>query len=229
MISFRDVTLRRGGFRLDVPRLDVEPGTIVGLVGRNGAGKTTLLELCVGLLAPDAGEVRAFGLDPVRDPVGVRRRVALMTDDMPLFHLRIGALMRALAPFWPTWDPDLARRLVETFELDPGKSVAALSKGEHTRLRLALSLAWKPDVVLLDEPATGLDVPSRRKMLGEVLGIVRDPARAVVISSHDVADVERIADRLVVLDRGRVVADGPTREVVGEGRTLEEMLAGMGA
>jgi ABC-2 type transport system ATP-binding protein len=227
MISFRDVRLRRGAFTIDIPSLEVRPGEIVGLVGLNGAGKTTLLELAVGLLAPDAGTVRAFGADPVADPVAVRRRVALMTDDMPLFYLKIGPLMRALAPFWPTWDPDLAKRLLDTFELDAGKSVGALSKGEHTRLRLAVSLAWKPDVVLLDEPATGLDVPSRRKMLAEVLAIVGDPHRAVVISSHDVGDVERIADRLVLLDRGRVVADGPTRDVVGEGRTLEELLAGM--
>lgn len=227
MIEVCDLRIRRGDFRLAVPRLTVRPGEVVGLVGRNGAGKTTLLEALVGLGPRPSGSVRAFGADPWADPVAVRRRVALMTDEMPLFNLTIAGLVRALAPFWPTWDPALTARLLDTFELDPGKRVAALSKGEHTRLRLVVSLAWRPDVLLLDEPATGLDVPSRRRMLGEVLGVVKDERRSVVVSSHDVADVERVADRIVLLERGEVVADGPTRDVVGEGRTLEELVAGL--
>lgn len=222
----RDVALRRGDFALTLPELSAAPGTIVGLVGRNGAGKTTLLELLAGLLPADAGTVRVFGLDPVADPVGARRKVALMTDDQPLFNLRVGEHLRAIAPFYPTWDPALAAELLQRFELPADKHVARLSKGEGTRVRLALALAWRPELLLLDEPATGLDVPSRRRMLATVMDSVRDPARTVVISSHDAGDIERIADRVVVLDRGRVVADGPTDAVVGEGRTLEDLLAG---
>ncbi len=224
-LSIRDLKVRRGAFELDIPNLDLEPGTIVGLVGRNGAGKTTLLEAVVGLLAPDSGTVRTFGLDPVADPVAVRRRVCLMTDDMPLFNLKVGELMRALAPFYPTWDTELTARLFQVFELDAGRKIATLSKGENTRVRLALSLAWRPELVLLDEPATGLDVPSRRRMLAEVLEVVKDATRTVFVSSHDAADLERICDRIVIVERGKVVADGPTLEVVGEGRTLEERLA----
>jgi ABC-2 type transport system ATP-binding protein len=225
-VELRDVMVRRGAFRLDIPSLVLESGLVVGLVGRNGSGKSTLLELLVGLLAPDRGTVSVFGIDPLVDPVGARRRVGLMTEDMPLFNLTVGAHMRAIAPFYPAWDEGLAAHLLQHFELAAGKRISQASKGEGTRIRLALTLAWKPDLVLLDEPATGLDVPSRRQMLKEVVGIVRDPNRTVIVSSHDVADIERIADYLVVLEAGRVVAAGTPPDVLGEGRTLEEMLAG---
>jgi ABC-2 type transport system ATP-binding protein len=224
-VDVRHLRFSRGRFSLDVPQWGVEPGTIVGLVGHNGAGKTTLLSLLAGQLAPASGEVRVFGVDPVDDPVAVRRRAALMTDDMPVFAMGVGEHLRALAPFWPTWDAELAKTLLTRFELDPLKRTAELSKGEHTRFRLVVALAWRPELLMLDEPATGLDVPSRRRMLAEVIDVVRDGARAVVISSHQASDLERICDRIVLIDNGRIVRDGSPAEVAGEGRTLEEMLA----
>jgi len=225
-IELQEVTVVRGGFTLDIPRLEIEPGTVVGLVGRNGAGKTTLLETLVGLLAPSRGTVRVLGLDPIDDLVAVRQRTALMTDDMPIFSMRAGTLLRSLAPFYPTWDGALAADLLRRFEIDPRHAVGEMSKGEGTRIRLVVSLAFRPAVLLLDEPATGLDVPSRRRMLGEVLEVVKDPQRTVVISSHQVHDIERIADRIVLLDHGRILADGTPAQVCGEGRTLEDVLAG---
>jgi ABC-2 type transport system ATP-binding protein len=227
-VHVRNLRCSRGRFTLDVPEWRVEPGTIVGLVGRNGAGKTTLLSLLAGQLAPTSGEIRIFGIDPIDDPVGVRRRAALMTDDMAIFAMGVGEHLRALAPFWPTWDPQHAEALAARFELDLHKRTTELSKGEHTRFRLVAALAWHPELLMLDEPATGLDVPSRRRMLAEVIDVVRDPARAVVISSHQASDLERICDRIVLIDEGRIVQDGSPADVVGDGRTLEELLAGAG-
>jgi ABC-2 type transport system ATP-binding protein len=219
------VVVRRGAFALEISHLSAEAGTVVGVVGRNGAGKSTLLELVHGLLAPDAGTVRVFGLDPVRDPVAARQRVGWMTDDMPVWALRIDDHLRLLAPFYRTWDDDLAAGLLDRFELDPRRHMGGLSKGEATRVRLVMALAFRPELVLLDEPATGLDVPSRRALLATVLEIVRDPTRTVVVSSHQVADVERMCDRVVLLERGRVTADGTPAEVAGPNRTLEERLS----
>jgi len=224
-IELQAVRVVRGTFTLDIPRLEIEPGAVVGLVGRNGAGKTTLLETLVGLLAPSAGTVRVLGMDPVDDLVAVRQRTALMTDDMPIFSMSAGALLRSLAPLYPTWDGALAADLLRRFEIDPRLSVGQMSKGEGTRIRLVLSLAFRPPVLLLDEPATGLDVPSRRRMLAEVLEVVKDPQRTVVISSHQAVDIERIADRIILLDRGRVTTDGTPADVCGDGRTLEDLLA----
>jgi ABC-2 type transport system ATP-binding protein len=148
-----------------------------------------------------------------------------MTDDYPVFALGVGEHLRALAPFWPTWDAELAMALLTRFELDPHKRTTELSKGEHTRFRLVAALAWRPELLMLDEPATGLDVPSRRRMLAEVIDVVQDGTRAVVISSHQATDLERICDRIVLIDGGRITRDGPPAEVAGDGRTLEEALA----
>jgi ABC-2 type transport system ATP-binding protein len=152
-----------------------------------------------------------------------------MSDDMPLLISRVGPLLRMLSGYYPTWDPDLVAELLERFKIDPRAKVTALSKGQGTRLRLVVAMAFRPRLLLLDEPATGLDVAGRRTLLEGVLDVVRDPERSVVISSHMLADVERIADRLLVLNEGNVVRDGPTHELVGEGRTLEEALTDWGA
>jgi ABC-2 type transport system ATP-binding protein len=225
-VEIQALTVHRGDFTLDVPSLTVEPGSVVGLVGRNAAGKTTLLQVLSGQLAPTSGTARVFGLDPIEDLVAARHQVAWMSDDMPVFAMRIADHLNAVAPFWPTWDAGLAAELLRRFELDPRMLTAQLSKGEHTRFRLVLALCWRPKLVLLDEPATGLDVPSRRQMLAEVMGVVRDPERSVIISSHQAADIERIADRVLLIERGRIVADGAPHDVAGAGRTLEERLAG---
>lgn len=222
----QDVTLRRERWSLDVPRLEGRPGEVIGLVGRNGAGKSTLLHLLAGLVAPLSGRVEVFGLDPVRAPVAARRKVAWMSDDMPVFDLTVRGQLRAVAPFYPTWDEALAQDLVARFGLDPQRPCRELSKGQGTRLRLVLALAWRPDLLLLDEPATGLDVPSRLEMLGQVLSVVRDPQRTVVFSSHHVEDVERVCDRLVVVDDGRVQRDGPMDELLADRGTITALLAG---
>lgn len=223
-ISLDTLVRTRGSFTLYVPSLKVAPGTVVGLVGRNGAGKTSLLEVLAGRAPATAGTVRVLGADPMADVVIHRRRVTYMTDTQPVFPLRVGALIAAMARFYPAWDHELARQLVERFELPLRADAEALSKGEGTRLRLVLALAPRPQLLLLDEPGTGLDVVHRRAMLEGVLDVVRDPTRTVVFSTHQVDDVERIAERVVVLRRGQILADGPTDEIVGEGRNLEQML-----
>jgi ABC-2 type transport system ATP-binding protein len=131
--------------------------------------------------------------------------------------------------YYPTWDADLVERLLAAFELDPSRKVHELSRGQGTRLRLLLAMAFRPRLLVLDEPAAGLDLSGRRALLDSVLDVVRDPQRGVVISSHQLGDVERIADRLLVLNRGRIVRQGPSAELVAEDVTLEEALIEWGA
>lgn len=223
-----NLNIRRGTFQLTIDRWNLGPGEVVGLVGPNGAGKTTFLERLAGLRRSDAGVVDVLGRDPWRDPT-VRETVGFMSDEMPLFTMRIGPLLRMLSGYYPTWDPDLVELLLARFKLDPTEKVHRLSKGQGTRLRLITAMAFRPKVLLLDEPATGLDVMGRRTLLESVLDVVRDPHRSVVVSSHMLADVERIADRIVVLDGGRIVKTGPTDRLIGEHRTLEEALVDWGA
>ncbi|HVH46149.1 MAG TPA: ABC transporter ATP-binding protein [Labilithrix sp.] len=228
-VSLRQVHLRRGRFELAIDTLDLEEGTIVGLVGNNGAGKSTLVDAIAGFHVPDRGAVTVLGRDPFADLVAVRQQLGWMTDDMAVYPMKLGAHLKLLAPFYPTWDHALAQHLLDRFELDPGRRLTELSKGEGTRARLVMALAYRPRLVLLDEPATGLDVPSRRKLMHELVSVVRDAGRTVIIASHQLEDVERISDRVLLLHHGRIRADGAPAEVAAQWGTLEERLAVEGA
>lgn len=229
LIEIKDLKVKRGSFLLNIPQWHLEAGQVTGLVGPNGAGKTTLLETLGGLRWSDGDAVRIFGLNPWREPVKVRSSLGFMSDDLPLFDMRIGPLLQMISGYYPTWDPKLVEQLLERFKLDPTARVDQLSKGQGTRIRLVTAMAFRPRVLLLDEPATGLDLAGRRALLESVLEVVRDPSCSVVISSHMLQDVERISDRLLVLNEGEVVKEGSTAFLVGERRTLEEALMEWGA
>ncbi len=229
LVSVEDLVVRRGRFTLRVPGWEVAAGEVVGLVGPNGAGKTTLLETVAGFRAADAGRISVLGFDPWRHPVDVRSSLGFMADDLPIFGMRIADLLRTLSGYYATWDPHLAQELLRRFDLDPGRRTTQLSHGEGTRVRLLVAMAFRPRLLVLDEPAAGLDLGGRRALLESVLGVVRDPSRSVIFSSHLLNDVERISDRLLVLNRGKVVREGRTDSLVGDGRTLEEALEAWGA
>jgi ABC-2 type transport system ATP-binding protein len=228
-IEVNDLVIKRGSFALNIPSWKVAPGEVVGVVGPNGAGKTTLLEALAGLRPSTSSAIRVFGLNPWKSPVDVRSSLGFMSDDMPVFDLRVAELLRTVSGYYSTWDRALVEKLLKEFKIDPATKSFKLSKGQGTRLRLILALAFRPKLLVLDEPASGLDLAGRRSLLENVLEVVRDPARSVIISSHMLADVERISDRLLVLNEGSVVKEGSTDELVGEGRTLEEALVAWGA
>ena len=227
LVSVQNLEIARGDFRLRVPSWTVRPGTVVGVVGPNGAGKTTLLRALAGL-DPSTG-VRVLGNDPVAAPAQVRQDLGFMSDDMPLFRQKVGQLFWTLSGYWPRWNGALVDELVQRFDLDLSRGVWELSKGQGTRVRLICALAFEPRVVVLDEPATGLDVAGRQALLTTVLDVVSQPDRSVIVSSHQLSDVQRIADELLVLSRGEVVQQGPTDQLVGDDRTLEEALVAWGA
>jgi ABC-2 type transport system ATP-binding protein len=229
LVDVQGLVVRRGTFRLEVPGWKVGPGQVVGVVGPNGAGKTTLLEAVAGLRPVDGGSARVFGLDPWAHPVEVRSALGFMSDDMAVFELRIDRLLRMVSGYYPSWDADLARELMARFAIDTRKRAGALSRGEGTRLRLVMAMALRRRLLVLDEPAAALDLSGRRRLLESVLDVVRDPERSVLVSSHVLNDVERVAERLLVLDAGRVIQEGETAALVGEDRTLEEAIEAWGA
>ena len=229
LVVARDLRVQRGDFLLQIDDWVVPEGCVLGLVGPNGAGKSTLLELLPGLAPVRSGTLQVFGRDPWADPAGVRQSLGFMTDDMPLFAMTLDRLLWTLSGYYPSWDAALVDHLVDRFKLQGDKYVHGLSKGQGSRLRVLLAMAHRPRLVVLDEPASGMDLGGRRALLDAVLEVVADPHRSVIISSHLLGDVERIADRLLVLDHGRRVAEGPTDELVREHQTLEEALIGLGA
>ena len=194
----------------------VPRGTVLGLVGENGAGKTTFIKHLLGSLKAQAGAVRVFGLDPVLDPVGVLGRVGYLSErrDLPGW-MRVGEFMRYSQAFYPGWDEDYAARLLQQFQLDPAQKIKTLSQGQQAKTGLLASLAYRPELLILDEPSSGLDPVVRRDILEAIIRTVADAGRTVLFSSHLLDEVERVADHVVMLQRGRVVLNGRTEDVRG--------------
>jgi len=201
--------------------LSVARGTVFGLVGENGAGKTTLIKHLLGLYRPEYGQVRVFGRDPVADPVGVLGRIGYLSEDRDLPEwMRVGELMSYTRAFYPRWHNKLARELIEMFELDIGQKIRTLSRGQRARAGLLVAVAHRPDLLLLDEPSSGLDPGARQDILAAIVRTVADEGRTVLLSSHLLHEVQRVADRVAMLHRGRLVLNEPLDDLLARHRSL---------
>jgi ABC-2 type transport system ATP-binding protein len=222
VIDVRNLTRRFGAkVALDNVSLAVPRGGVFGLVGPNGSGKTTLIKHALGLLKTQAGSVRVFGRDPVADPKGVLSRVGCLTEDNDLpGWMRVDELMRYTRAFYPGWSDDYAEELRRTFALDPAQRVGELSRGQRARAGLLIALAYRPELLVLDEPSSGLDPLVRRDILGAVIRTIADEGRTVLFSSHLLDEVERVADRVAMIHGGRVVFAAPLDEIRATHRRL---------
>jgi len=194
--------------------LSIPGGHVVGLVGPNGAGKSTLLNLAVGLLAPTAGTIEVLGTPPAAGPAELAR-VGYLAQDAPVYaglsvadHLRLGARLN------PGWDAELARDRVERLDLDPHQKAGTLSGGQRAQLALTLAIAKRPELLILDEPVASLDPLARREFLADLMEATAEQELSVVLSSHLVADLERVCDYLIVLAGSRVRVAGPVDELL---------------
>ena len=227
VIAVSDLT-RRFGARaaLSSVTLTIPRGGVYGLIGANGAGKTTLIRHILGLLRPEQGSVRVFGLDPVADPVGVLSRVGYLSEenDLPGW-MRIGELMRYSRAFYPRWDDAYAAELQTMFALDPAAKIKTLSKGQKARVGLVVALAYRPELLVLDEPSSGLDPLARRDILGAVLRTIAQEGRTVLFSSHLLEEVEQVADHVTMIRQGNIVLSAPLRDVkfAHGGASLDEI------
>jgi ABC-2 type transport system ATP-binding protein len=194
---------------LDSVSLSLPRGAVYGLVGANGAGKTTLIRHIMGLLRAESGSVRVFGLDPVADPVAVLSRIGYLSEenDIPGW-MRVDELIRYSRAFYSEWDDPYAEELREAFVLEPAAKIRNLSKGQKARMGLLIALAHQPDLLVLDEPSSGLDPIVRRDILGAVIRTIADEGRTVLFSSHLLEEVEQVADHVTMISDGRVVLSG---------------------
>ena len=199
---------------LDQVSLQVRRGRVFGLVGANGAGKTTLIKHVLGRLKAQSGEVRVFGFDPVADPVAVLGRLGYLSEnrDLPGW-MRVDELLRYTAAFYPKWDEVYAEELRQQFGLNPRAKIRTLSRGENAKAGLLIALAYRPELLLLDEPSSGLDPVVRRDILEAIIRTVADEGRTVFFSSHLLEEVERVADDLAMMFNGRVVLAGALDDV----------------
>jgi ABC-2 type transport system ATP-binding protein len=222
VVEIHNVTRRFGSVvAMDDVSLTVPRGTVFGLVGVNAAGKTTLIKHVLGLLKAQTGTVRVFGLDPVADPVGVLSRIGYLSEenDLPDW-MRLDELVRYMQAFYPTWDGAYGEELRRSFDLDPRAKVKHLSKGQRSRTGLLVALAHRPEILLLDEPSSGLDPIVRRDILTAVVRTIADEGRTVLFSSHLLHEVERVADYVAMIHAGRIVLCGELDRLKSEHHRL---------
>lgn len=200
---------------LDSVSLRINRGQVFGLVGANGAGKTTLIKHVLGLLKAQQGSVRVFGLDPVADPVAVLSRVGFLSEDRDLpGWMRVDELIQYTRAFHKGFDPEYAEKLRRQFQLDPAARIKHLSRGELAKTGLLVALAHRPELLVLDEPSSGLDPVVRREMLEAIVRTVADEGRTVLFSSHLLDEIERVSDRVAMMAGGRIVLEGPLDEIL---------------
>ncbi|HEX4176789.1 MAG TPA: ABC transporter ATP-binding protein, partial [Rhizomicrobium sp.] len=205
-LTLKGVTRRLGKFVLGPLNLEVPRGSVTALIGPNGAGKTTTLDLALGLGAPDGGRIEVVGLGMPADEVAIKQKVAYVNPDLNYQPWgRVGRALNFLRKFYPDWNDARCEQLLADFGLERGQKIATLSFGARIKLSLVAAFSRDADLLLLDEPTTGLDVNAKLKLFGLILDFVKREDRAVVISSHQLADLERVADQVAIIDKGRLL------------------------
>ena len=191
--------------------LRVPAGSIFGFLGRNGAGKTTTIKTLMGLLRPDSGDARVFGLTPGDSSSGIliRRRVGYVAEDKELYpYMTVAQIIQFTRGFFPRWRDDLKQRYVKLFELPLNRKIPDLSKGNRSKLMLLLAICRGADLLILDEPSDGLDPVAVRDVLRELVALTGSEGITIFFSSHQLDEVEQIADRVCIIDHGTAVVTG---------------------
>jgi ABC-2 type transport system ATP-binding protein len=205
-VEMVNVERQLGWFSLGPITLTIQRGVVCGLIGANGAGKTSTLDLLMGMGRPDSGCIRMLGLDPIANEVEVKRQTAYVSPDLNYQAWgRVGDALDFVSGFYPDWDNARCERLQNEFELASWKRIRSLSFGERIKLSLLMALSREAQLLLLDEPTLGLDPVSRRKLFTHLLALMQREDRTILIASHQLSELERFADEVVLLKNGQVI------------------------
>ncbi|MES2222182.1 MAG: ABC transporter ATP-binding protein [Acidobacteriota bacterium] len=210
IIQTSELTKDYGSFRaVDRLNLSVRAERITGFLGRNGAGKSSTIKMLLGMIHPTSGSgtVLGYHIDDPRQSIEIRRRIAYVGEDKGLYsYMTVAEMIRFTRSFYSDWQPEIEHRLLHEYRLPPHRKVKALSKGMRTKLALMLALSRRPALLILDEPTEGLDPVSIEELL-QALVTAPSNGTTVFFSSHQLSEVERIADDILVIDRGLTVLD----------------------
>ena len=229
VLEVRELLKTYPAFTLKDVSLDVPQGAIVGFIGRNGAGKSTTLKSILGLVHPDGGTVRAFGLDYAANEAAIRRRIGVVLGGIDFYpKKKVGVITDVTRRFYSNWDEDKYRHYLELFAIDESKRVDQLSSGMKVKYMIALALSHSAELLILDEPTSGLD-PVSRDELGELFRrIVADGSRSILFSTHITSDVEKCASHIVFIKDGELLYDGGVEDFKArfrdKGETLEDII-----
>ncbi len=230
VIEIRELARRFG--RTDAVNgldLTVPAGSCYGFFGRNGAGKTTTIKCLLNLLRPDTGSVRVFGLDPARDELAVKQRLAYVPDQVAFYPwMTAREALDYAASFRSRWNQQTETDLLDRFRLSPNKSVSGLSKGQRTQLALISAICAEPELLVLDEPTSGLDPIVRREFIEAVIGAYQDAdpgRRTVFVSTHLISEFEGLIDRFTIIENGRATVSLEADEARGKYRKIRARFA----
>jgi ABC-2 type transport system ATP-binding protein len=225
-LTINGLELKFPKFKLGPLEMHVPSGAMYGFIGPNGAGKTTTLKLIMGMGMPDAGKIKVFGLDHLEEEVAVKKEIGFVCADLNFASWgKVKRLIRFIREFYEDWDDGYCDALLERFGIDMSDRIATLSTGTYIKLNLVLALAHRPRLLLLDEPLAGLDAVAKRQVFDELLEAIQDERRTVLISSHNLADLERYADHIGILNRGYMIAEGATSALVERFRMMDATVA----
>ena len=230
ILEVQSLCKRYPSFFLDNVSFSVEPGSIMGLIGRNGAGKTTTLKSILHIVHPDSGGIRYFGIDFAEHEREIKQRIGYAGGAVDYYRRkRISDLLAVSRSFYDNWDEEACRRYLSAFSLDVEKTPAQLSEGMRVKLNLTLALSHKAELLILDEPTSGLDPVSRAELLDAFL-FLKERGVSILFSTHITTDLEKCADHITYISKGKLLASEPLpgylrrMEEQGNGKTLEEIM-----
>jgi len=205
-IEIRNLSKSYPLFKVDNISLEVKKGYITGLIGPNGAGKSTLIKMMLGIIRPDAGQIKILGSEMPRQGIELKQRVGIVSDDCFYYeHLSIQDMKNVIAPFYDKWNDSKFSRYLEQFELSPKKKIRELSKGMKIKFALAIALSHGAELLIMDEPTSGLDPVFRRELLDLLTEVMQDEQNSIIFSTHITTDLDRIADYIAFVNRGKLV------------------------
>jgi ABC-type multidrug transport system ATPase subunit len=196
--------------------LQVPAGSICGFLGRNGAGKTTTIKILLGMAHATAGQARVFGLDAhsAEHSLEIRRRTGFVSEEKDLYgYMTVAEMIRFTAGFFPRWRGDLAQRYLQVFELPADRAIKALSRGMRTKLALLIAICSGAELLILDEPTAGLDPVAIEQTLQTLVALAARSETTILLSTHQLSDVDQIADHIAIVDRGRTLVQGALDDV----------------
>ena len=229
VLEVRELRKTYPAFTLKDVSLDVPQGAIVGFIGRNGAGKSTTLKSVLGLVHPDSGTVRAFGLDYAAIEAAIRRRIGVVLGGIDFYpKKKVGVITDVTRRFYSNWDEDKYRHYLELFAIDESKRVDQLSSGMKVKYMIALALSHSAELLILDEPTSGLDPVSRDELVELFRHIVADGSRSILFSTHITSDLEKCASHIAFIKDGEMLYDGGVEDFKArfrdKGETLEDII-----
>lgn len=222
ILELSNVTKEYKGFKLDNISFSLDKGYIMGLVGTSGSGKTTTIKLIMNLLAKNSGNIKIFELDNVENEIAVKEKIGFVYDEniYPL-RLELSKIANLIAPFYKTWDQSIFDNYLEHFELNPSAKLFQLSKGMKTKFSIAIALSHKAELILMDEPTSGLDPVFRRELLNILQDVIEDGNTSVLFSTHITQDLEKVADFITFMDKGKIILSDSYIDIIEKYRLVK--------